>query len=101
MLNFLVNRQLELHIQKPKPCYIILISPTQTMGNTSEVEDVSIYVKPKRGKGKPKTRTLTDGENRQRRHAINMRSYYNNHEYYKLYKRLNAQEVYQTQENEV
>ena len=39
-----------------------MISPTQTMENTTEVEYISIYDKPKRGRGRPKTCTLTDEE---------------------------------------
>ena len=73
-----------------------MVSPTQIMENTTEVEYISIYDRPKRGKGRPKTCTLTDEEKIQRRNAINLRSYYNNHEYRKLQKRLHAQEVYQT-----
>ena len=36
--------------------------PIHNMENTTEVEYISIYDKPKRGKGKPKT--LTDDENK-------------------------------------
>jgi len=78
-----------------------MVSPTQIMENTTEVEYISIYDRPKRGKGRPKTCTLTDEEKRLRINAINLRSYYNNHEYRKLQKRLHAQEVYQTKKNEV
>ena len=47
-----------------------MISPTQTMENTTEVEYISIYDKPKRGKGRPKTCTLTDEEKRLKRRRI-------------------------------
>ena len=40
--------------------------PTQTMENTTEVEYISIYDKPKRGKGRPKTCELSDEEKRER-----------------------------------
>ena len=45
--------------------------PTQTMGNTTEVEYISIYDKPKRGRGRPKTCKLSDEEKRQRKIEIN------------------------------
>ena len=35
-------------------------STTQMMNNTTEVEYISIYDRPKRGKGRPKTCTLTE-----------------------------------------
>ena len=37
-------------------------STTQMMNNTTEVEYISIYDRPKRGKGRPKTCTLTEEE---------------------------------------
>ena len=48
-------------------------SPTQAMGNTTEVEYISIYDRPKRGRGRPKTCTLTDEEkNREIAKQINV-----------------------------
>ena len=56
---------------------------TQTM-NTTEVEYISIYEKPKLPKGIPKgTRKFTVEEKLERRREAHMRCYYNNHEYYK------------------
>ena len=46
-----------------------MILPTQIMENT-EVEYISIYDKPKRGRGKPKTCKLSDEEKRERKNAI-------------------------------
>ena len=64
---------------------------TQTM-NTTEVEYISIYGKPKLPSGKPKgTRKFTDEEKLERRRKTNMRCFYTNHEYYKLYNRLNKE----------
>ena len=40
--------------------------PKQTMESTIEVEYVSIYDKPKRGTGRPKTCKLSDEEKRER-----------------------------------
>ena len=36
--------------------------PTQTMENTTEVEYISIYDKPKRGKGRPRVSKYTEEE---------------------------------------
>ena len=58
--------------------------PTQTMENTTEVEYISIYDKPKRGKGRPKTYKSSDEEKRQRAIEINRKYYCENHEYCKL-----------------
>ena len=41
---------------------IIMIMPTQTMENTTEVEYISIHDKLKRGKGRPTTCKLSDEE---------------------------------------
>ena len=65
-----------------------MISPTQTMENTTEVEYISIYDKPKRGKGRPKTCTLTDEEKRQRKRDIALKHHYDNYEYKQLYKQI-------------
>ena len=63
-----------------------MVSPTHAMENTTEVEYISIYDKPKRGRGRPKTCTLTDEEKKQRNREANKRCYYNNHSYYLLQK---------------
>ena len=61
-----------------------MANTTQTI-NTTEVEYISIYEKPKLPKGRPKgTRTFKDEEQLERRREANMRCYYNNHEHYKL-----------------
>ena len=39
-----------------------MTSPTQTMENTTEVEHISIYDKPKKPKGRPKTSKFSDEE---------------------------------------
>ena len=52
-----------------------MISPTQTMENTTEVEYISIYDRPKRGKGRPKTCKLSD-EDKLERLRINYKAYY-------------------------
>ena len=54
---------------------IIMISPTQTMENSTEVEYISIYDRPKRSRGRPKTCTLSDEEKRERLRA-NYKAYY-------------------------
>ena len=53
-----------------------MISPTQTMENTTEVEYISIYDKPKRGRGRPKTCTLTDEEKLERL-RVNYKAFFN------------------------
>ena len=68
--------------------------PTQTMENTTEVEYISIYDKPTRSKGKPKTCELSDEEKRQRAIEINRKHYYDNHEYCKLQPRSYKQSIY-------
>ena len=65
------------------------------MENTTEVEYISIYDKPKRPRGRPKTSTLTDEEKLQRKREANYRCYYNNYEYYSLQKRSYKQAVYE------
>ena len=44
---------------------IILSSPTQPMDNTTEVEYISIYGKPKRARGRPCGNKYSDEEKRQ------------------------------------
>ena len=53
---------MELHIGEKTNSQIVLIWPTKTMENTTEVEYISIYDKPKRGRGSPKTCKLSDEE---------------------------------------
>ena len=73
-----------------------MASTTQTM-NTTEVEYISIDEKPKLPKGRPKgTRNFTDEEKLERRREANMRCYYNNHEYYKLYNRSHKEGIRKT-----
>ena len=50
--------------------------PTQKMEYTTEVEYISIYDKPKRGKGRPKSCILTDEEKLERLRQ-NYKRYYN------------------------
>ena len=67
--------------------------PTQTMENTTEVEYISIYDKPKRGRGRPKTCKLSDEEKRQRKTEINRKYYQDNYEYCVLRQRLYKQRI--------
>lgn len=81
-----------------------MISPTQTMENTTldftpsfknpddMPEYISIYDKPKRGRGRPRTCTLTDEEKKERAKAINRRYYKDNYEYCILRQRLYDQQ---------
>jgi len=59
---------------------------TQQIFNTDDVY-VSIYDRPKRGKGRPKC-SLTDEEKAQRRREIALKHYYDNWEYKQLYKQI-------------
>ena len=60
--------------------------------NSTEVEYISMFDKPKRGKGRPKgSGKYTDEELLERHRVSNLKCYYNNHEYYKLYNKLNQQ----------
>ena len=68
--------------------HIIMIQPTQTMENTTEVPYISIYDRPKRPKGRPKTCTLSDEEKAQRKRDIATTYYNNNFEYVRLQKRI-------------
>ena len=52
-----------------------MISPTQTMENTTEVEYISIYDKPKIGRGRPKTCKLSYEEKKERL-RVNYKAYY-------------------------
>ena len=71
-----------------------MISPTQTMENTTEVEYISIYDKPKRGRGRPKTCKLSDEEKRQRNRDNATRYHNDNYEYCKMRQRLQKQAAY-------
>ena len=73
-----------------------MIQPTQTMECTTEVPYISIYDRPKRPRGRPKTSTLTDEEKAQRAREANSRCYYNNHEHYLLQKRSYKQSISKT-----
>ena len=61
-----------------------MIQPTQTMECTTEVPYISIYDKPKRPRGRPKTCTLTDEEKVDRKRQDAKRLYYENYEYRRL-----------------
>ncbi len=67
---------------------IIMISPTQTMENSTEVEYISIYDRPKRSRGRPKTCTLTDEEKKQRKCETAKKYYNDNFDYVRLQKRI-------------
>ena len=56
-------------------------STTQMMNNTTEVEYISIYDRPKRGKGRPKTCTLTEEQKKQKAIERSLKYYYDNREY--------------------
>ena len=68
--------------------------PTQTMENTTEVEYISIYDKPKKPRGRPNTCKLSDEEKRQRAIEISRKHYYDNHEYCKLQQRSYKRSIY-------
>ena len=90
-----------------------MISPTQTMEHTTfdftpsfknpddMPEYISIYDKPKRGRGRPKTCKLSDEEKRIRNCQAALRCYYNNHEYYKLSKRIREKEKYDAKKKNI
>ena len=63
-------------------------------GNTSGVGYISIYDKPKRGRGRPKTCKLSDGDKRQRNRETATRYHYDNYEYNKMRQRLQKQTAY-------
>ena len=66
-----------------------------TQTNRTDIEYISIYEqRPKKKLGRPKgTNKFTDEEKLLRRRQANMKHYYNNHEYYKLYNRLHKAEI--------
>lgn len=76
-------------------------STTQMMKNTTEVEYISIYDRPKRGKGRPRGSKYSDEEKVENQRQASMRCYYNNHEYYKLQKKIKSQINYHSKKNEV
>ena len=78
-----------------------MISPTQTMENTTEVEYISIYDKPKRGRGMPNTCKLSDAEKRQRKNEIAKRYYEKNFEYVRLQKRIWLDKKYEQRKENV
>ena len=55
---------------------IIMEKSTQT--NTTDIEYISIYDKPKRGKGRPRGSKYTDDEKAERARLSTMKYYYNN-----------------------
>ena len=63
------------------------------MENTTEVEYISIYDRPKRGKGRPKTCNLSDEEKRLRKREIALKHYYDNWEYKQLYKQIYYKQI--------
>ena len=71
------------------------------MENTTEVEYISIYDKPKRGKGRPKTCNLSDEEKRQRKIETAKQYYKNNYEYVRLQKRIWLDKKYEQQKENI
>ena len=71
------------------------------MENTTEVEYISIYDRPKRGKGRPKTCNLTDEEKRQSKREIAKQYYKNNYEYVRLQKRIWLDKKYEQQKENI
>ena len=58
-----------------------------TETNRTDIEYFSIYDRPRKGRAKGSSK-YSDEEKLLRRRQANMKHYYNNHEYYKLYSRL-------------
>ena len=79
--------------------YIIMTQPTQTMECTTEVPYSSIYDRPKRPRGRPKTCALTDEEKAQRKRGIATKYHYDNYEYCKMRQRLQKQAAYVSTKN--
>ena len=71
------------------------------MENTTEVEYISIYDKPKRGRGRPKTCNLSDEEKRQRKIETAKQYYKNNYEYVRLQKRIWLDKKYEQQKENI
>ena len=76
-------------------------STTQMMNNTTEVEYISIYDRPKRGKGRPKTCTLTEEQKKQKAIERSLKYYKDNYEYCVLRQRLYKQRLSEQKKNEV
>ena len=55
-----------------------MCSPTSTMENRTDIEYISIYDKPKRGKGRPTGSKYTDEQKTERARLSTMKYYYNN-----------------------
>ena len=55
-----------------------MFSPTTTMENRTDIEYISIYDKPKRGKGRPTGSKYTDEQKAERARISTMKYYYNN-----------------------
>ena len=55
-----------------------MFSPTTTMENRTDIEYISIYDKPKRGKGRPTGSKYTDEQKAERARLSTMKYYYNN-----------------------
>ena len=60
-----------------------------TQTNTTDIEYISIYDKPKRGKGRPRGSKYTDDEKAERARLSTMKYYYNNIEKEKERARIN------------
>ncbi len=59
------------------------------------IREESEYTRPIRPRGS----NYTEEEHIERRRISNLKCYYNNHEYYKLYNRLNKQEIANNKNN--
>ena len=66
---------------------------TKIMNNSTEVEYISIYDRPKRGKGRPKTCTLTEEQKQLKAIERSLKYYQNNYEYCVLRQRLYKQRL--------
>ena len=71
-----------------------ITSNTHTMENTTEGEYISIYDKPKRGRGKPRGSKYTEEEKAQKAKEATLKYRDANFEYYSLQKRLYMQRAY-------
>ena len=72
--------------------YIVYYTPN--IENSTDVEYISIYDRPKRGRGRPNTCILTDEEKRLRNRDNARRYHYANYEYCKTRQRLQKQTAY-------
>ena len=66
-----------------------MFSPTTTMENRTDIEYISIYDKPKRGKGRPTGSKYTDEQKAERARLSTMKYYYNNLETERQRSRIN------------